>query len=483
MEIKTIKDPIHGFIHFEGEFENKLRKILDDPFFLRLRKVKQLGFSDHIFPSATHTRFSHSLGVYAVARRMLKVVDKPKGPGEWSEKGKACLAAALLHDVGHGMFSHAFENAMKDFVSSADLNSEKKEALSIAVNHEKVSARIIQESSISVLLREIGGAGFPKLVSDMVGKKDDSCVYTSIVSGQLDADRLDYILRDPYFAGVSSGQIDLDWIIRNIKCAEDKSFLYFDSKAYISMEQFTVSLFQLYPTIYLHKKTRGLERMFSKMLSRVFELISKSQYSEAGIQPDHPFVAFFSAPSNLNNSLLLDDTVLWGSMYQFRAAPDTKVQKLAAAISNRKIDQSIDIWSLADEIYSELGLGLTHSAKQRVGILNHACPSAYKVVKKEYPELIAPTSYDKASRVVYKPSGKKGGKAQQINIRIGDEYVDVFQMSPIVASSASFHIHRLYYDADIYLDASKLKEQLRKALKDTLLKLKFAPDLTENNQK
>jgi HD superfamily phosphohydrolase len=408
LQVKTIKDPIHGFIDFEGEFENNLRSILDDPFFLRLRKVKQLGFSDHIFPSATHTRFAHSLGVYCVARRMLTVVEQPTVRGGWSDKGKACLAAALLHDVGHGMFSHAFENAMKLFLLKADLSPEKKLALSDAVNHEKVSERIIQETSIADLLKEIGGDDFPKAVSDMVGKKKLDCVYTSIVSGQLDADRLDYILRDPFFAGVSSGQVDLDWIIRNIKCADDKSFLYFDSKAYISMEQFAVSLFQLYPTIYLHKKTRGLENMFSKMLSRIFELVSKGEHEKAGIGKHHPFVVFFENPADLANSILLDDTVLWGSMYQFKSASDAVIMNLATAISDRNIESMIDIWSLADEIYSDLGLGLTHSAKKRVEILNHVCPLAYESVKDQHDQLVEGTFYDKYSREVYKPSGKTG---------------------------------------------------------------------------
>lgn len=100
VSIKMIKDPIHGFIEFDSGFEDDLRKILGDQFFQRLRKVKQLGFSDHVFPSETHTHFAHSLGVYNTARRMLSVVEQPEVDGEWSMNGKACLAAALLHYIG-----------------------------------------------------------------------------------------------------------------------------------------------------------------------------------------------------------------------------------------------------------------------------------------------------------------------------------------------------------------------------------------------
>lgn len=480
MQVKTIKDPIHGFIDFTGDFENHLRTLLDDPFFLRLRKVKQLGFSDHIFPSATHTRFSHSLGVYCVARKMLAIVEPGAGPDKWSEKGQACLAAALLHDVGHGMFSHAFEGAMKSFLKEANLPDDKAVALRSAVSHEKISERIIKETSVADTLKEIGGDGFPELVSDMVRGKDKACIYTSIVSSQLDADRLDYILRDPYFAGVSSGRIDIDWILKNLRYSESGALFYFDTKAYISMEQFAVSLFQLYPTIYLHKKTRALENMFSKMLCRIFELISGGKNSDSGISDSHPFVQFFNNPSDLGNSLLLDDTVLWGSMYQFRDCQDDDVKKLATAISNRKIDKMVDLWRLADELYSELGLENKYTAKSRVDILNDICPMAYKKVCEKHSDWETQLFYDRYSRRVYSPASSGNGGSQQINIKIGDKFVDIFDMSPIVASSASFHLHRLYFDPDVFTQSSKLNVSLREILRDTLLKLRFPEDKITN---
>lgn len=476
MTIKAIKDPIHGFIDFEGDFENELRQLLDDPFFLRLRKVKQLGFSDHIFPSATHTRFSHSLGVYCVARRMLAIVEPDATPDKWSEKGKACLAAALLHDVGHGMFSHAFEGAMKNFLDKASLSDEKDKALRAAVNHEKISGRIILESSVADTLKKIGGEGFPELVSDMVRSKDKTCIYTSIVSSQLDADRLDYILRDPYFAGVSSGRIDIEWILKNLKYSDVGNLFYFDTKAYISMEQFAVSLFQLYPTIYLHKKTRALENMFSKMLCRIFELISDARFSEAGISKNHPFVKFFNDPSSLENSLLLDDTLLWGSMYQFRDCEDESVRNLANGISNRKIDKMVDLWRLADELYSELGLETKYTAKTRVEILNEICPMAFEKLCDKHLNWEPYLFYDNYSRNVYSPAPGGEGSPQQINIKIGGKFVDIFDMSPIVASSASFHTHRLYFNPDEFTELGELKRSLREMFRDALFKLKFPED-------
>lgn len=328
MSTKMIKDPIHGSIEFEGQAELELKTMLSDPYFQRLRRVKQLGFSDFVFPSATHSRFAHSLGVYAVAKRLLSVVEPDVKKGDWSGQGHACLAAALLHDIGHGMFSHAFENAMKLYVAR---NPQPKDSpLTSAVDHEKISPRIIKNSSISRALEKMGGAGFPEMVANMIAKKDEQCIYTSLVSSQLDADRLDYAKRDPYFAGVSSGGIDLDWLMRNFQVGNGTKgrFLYVNSKAYISLEQFTVTLFQLYPTLYLHKRTRGIEYMFSLLMSRVFEHISAGNEAQAGLAHNHALVRFFRDPANLENALLLDDSLFWGLCISSRKLATPRFRRL-----------------------------------------------------------------------------------------------------------------------------------------------------------
>jgi len=167
MTIKMIKDPIHGFIEFEGDSENNLKDMLSDPFVQRLRRVKQLGFSDNIFPSATHSRFAHSLGVYAIAKKMLSIVEPNAHQGKWSNDGQACLAAALLHDVGHGMFSHAFEKAMALFFERNPnlINSNLK--LQDAVKHEKISSRIILESSVKEHLINLDGVDLPNRVASL----------------------------------------------------------------------------------------------------------------------------------------------------------------------------------------------------------------------------------------------------------------------------------------------------------------------------
>lgn len=469
MTTKMIKDPIHGSVEFEGKAELHLKSMLSDPFFQRLRRVKQLGFSDYVFPSATHSRFAHSLGVYSVAQRMLSVVE-PKCNGNWTLKGQACLAAALLHDIGHGMFSHAFEKAMELYV---ERNSQAEgSTLQDAVNHEKVSRRIITESSIADALVGIGGAEFPAMVAGMIEKTDQTCIYTSLVSSQLDADRLDYAKRDPYCAGVSSGGIDLDWLIRNFQVgsAENGRFLYVNSKAYISLEQFTVTLFQLYPTLYLHKRTRGLEYMFSLLMSRVFERIAEDKEDIVGLTTNHPLVRFFRQPEQLKHALLLDDTLFWGSLHLFLDAKDESVRTVAKRIASRQFYPMHDVWKFADEIAAKDSRMKGLDAAQRVKVLHDVCGQISEDLRKKRGLWTEACYYDKYPRPIYIPKLVEGGHPQQINIEVGGKIVDIASISPIVASAATFNIHRIYFDdADDRL-GERLESEIQSSIKRELPK-------------
>jgi hypothetical protein len=460
-----IKDPIHGSIEFEGEAELKLKLMLSDPYFQRLRRVKQLGFADFVFPSATHSRFGHSLGVYAVAKRLLSVVEPDVRQGDWSEKGFACLAAALLHDIGHGMFSHAFENAIEMYTARNRLSP-----LVTAVNHEQISLRIIKESSIASLLKEMGGNDFPEAVADLVAKKDETSIYTSLVSSQLDADRLDYSKRDPYFAGVSSGGIDLDWLLRNFRVdnGSNGKFLYVNSKAYISLEQFTVTLFQLYPTLYLHKKTRGVEYMFSLLMSRVFTRIEDGSEAKAGLTDKHALVRFFRDPANLENALLLDDSLFWGSLHLFQEAKDADIAEVANRIATRRLYPMLDIWKLADEAAAELSDFQGIDASKRVAAINKACEKIAEELQKQDKLWTDGCYYDKYPREIYKPRNIDGGHPQQINVQVGSKIVDIASISPIVASAARFSIHRIFYDDTDEDLGYRLEGEIRSRVKTQL---------------
>jgi len=471
MTTKMIKDPIHGSIEFEGDAELELKSMLSDPYFQRLRRVKQLGFADFVFPSATHSRFGHSLGVYAVAKRLLSVVEPNVRKGNWSEKGCACLAAALLHDIGHGMFSHAFENAMEMYMARNKLAEDSP--LAAAVDHELISPRIIKESSIACVLKKMGGKGFPEAVADIIAKKDETSIYTSLVSSQLDADRLDYSKRDPYFAGVSSGGIDLDWLLRNFRVGDGSNgeFLYVNSKAYISLEQFTVTLFQLYPTLYLHKRTRGIEYMFSLLMSRVFERIAAGNETRAGLTVNHALVRFFRKPANLENALLLDDSLFWGSLHLFQEADDADIKNVADRIAARRFYPMLDMWRLADDVAAGNSAVKEMAAGRRVEVLNQVCTEVSEDLQKRDTLWTEGCYYDRYPREIYKPRKIDGGHPQQINVEVGGKIVDIASISPIVASAARFSIHRIFYDdADTGL-GPRLETEIRTGVKTRLEEL------------
>jgi HD superfamily phosphohydrolase len=193
--LQRIRDPLHNLIEFKADhFENVLWDVIKTRPFQRLRRVKQLGFSDFVYPGATHSRFLHSIGVFHTARLLMGVVEKKLGTNVDSSKRQHALAAALVHDLGHGPFSHAFEDVGE------------KLGLQMA-DHEAVSDALIRESEISDVFKRLG-SGFSNDVADII-KGGPGDIYSAVVSSQFDADRLDYIRRDRLMSGNTTGQLIL----------------------------------------------------------------------------------------------------------------------------------------------------------------------------------------------------------------------------------------------------------------------------------
>ena len=185
MKLQRVRDPLYNLIEFREErVDDLLWQIIQTEAFQRLRRIKQLGFSEFVYPGATHTRFAHSLGVFHLARRLIEIIDvklKKRGsPTSNNAEKDAALCAALLHDLGNGPFSHAFEEVGKKFQLAS-------------VNHESITDKLIREGEIGVILDRYY-KGFRNNVAAAIGEHSD--IYSSVVSGQFDADRLDYMQRD-----------------------------------------------------------------------------------------------------------------------------------------------------------------------------------------------------------------------------------------------------------------------------------------------
>ena len=197
---QRVRDPLHNLIEFAAnEFEDVMWRVVQTRAFQRLRRVKQLGLSEFVYPGATHSRFAHSIGVFHTARRLMKIVDAHLGPSGFQEsKARHALAAALVHDVGHGPFSHAFEAVGKRL----DLPM---------ADHERISDRLIREGEIAEVFNSLG-SGFSNDVADVI-KKGPGSIYSAVVSSQFDADRLDYMQRDRLMTGTQLGATDFEWLM------------------------------------------------------------------------------------------------------------------------------------------------------------------------------------------------------------------------------------------------------------------------------
>ena len=203
-ETKRIRDPIHGVIVFDHTVPVDMLawRLIQTPEFQRLRRIKQLGLSDFVFPGATHSRFMHSIGVFHNARRLAEIVRKESGSDD--NRQKVVLIAALLHDIGHGPFSHAFEIARKEIAGGKPIEK-----------HEKLSAKLILDKKGSIF--PLLGQEIASSVASLIEADDPVDIWHAVVSSSFDADRLDYLIRDRYMTGAKAGSIDAEWLIDNLQ--------------------------------------------------------------------------------------------------------------------------------------------------------------------------------------------------------------------------------------------------------------------------
>lgn len=282
-----IRDPVHGSIAIhDAEIE-----ILEHPFFQRLRNIKQLGFSEYVFPGASHTRYLHSIGVMHVATMVFDSLFKDQSSKEILRLKESLRLACLLHDIGHAPLSHSTESVMPA-VSALKLPPQFMEKERQAT-HEDYTIKSITDSSFTQsfkgVIDEFGIS--PTAIAELVvGETRNPSYFTykninyfpllhQLVSSEMDCDRMDYLLRDSYFCGVSYGKFDLDWIIDNLKiCPENsQAYLGISERAISTFDDFLLSRFHMFMMVYFHYRAVCLEQM----LQRYFDS-SVNEYSIPG---------------------------------------------------------------------------------------------------------------------------------------------------------------------------------------------------------
>ena len=246
-EVKVMRDPIHGYIHVD---EQVIWDCINAKEFQRLRRIHQLGGDFQVYHTAEHTRFSHSLGVYEIVRRMVGEIPHLKESLNEYEKVTAMLAG-LLHDIGHGPFSHAFEGIS-------------------ALKHEEYTVKIILENSEIHHILEAVDPNLPKDVASIITYQHPKECMNQLVSGQLDADRMDYLLRDAYFTGTSYGNFDLERILRTIRMVDGR--IVVKESGIHSVEDYIMARYHMYWQVYLHPVARSYEALLTVLFKRLKDL-------------------------------------------------------------------------------------------------------------------------------------------------------------------------------------------------------------------
>ena len=308
-EEKVFKDPIHKYAHVKDQLIWDLIKTKE---FQRLRRIKQLGTLYLAFHTAEHSRFGHSLGVYEIVRRMID--ESFVGREAWNNKDRPlALCAALLHDLGHGPFSHSFEKIFN-------------------TDHEAFTQEIITgNTEVNEVLSRVSET-FPQEVADVINKTHKNKLVISMISSQIDADRMDYLQRDAYFTGVSYGTFDMERILRLMRPSKDEVLI--KESGMHAVENFIMSRYQMYWQIYFHPVSRGGEVLLNNCLKRVKQLY-KEDY-QFKMYPKE-FIPFFEGTITIDQYVELDEVTVLFYLKKWIHEEDEILSDLARRFINRDL--------------------------------------------------------------------------------------------------------------------------------------------------
>ena len=319
-EAKVLKDPVHSYIHIHYEV---IWNCLDSKEFQRLRRIRQLGGDFQVYPTAEHSRFSHSLGVYEIVRRM--VTEVKSLCVELTEYEKVCvMLAGLLHDVGHGPFSHAFENITNH-------------------SHEEYTAKIILgNTELNAILRDVSEK-LPRDIVSIIQHTHENDILNQIVSGQLDADRMDYLLRDSYFTATSYGQFDLERILRTMrvrKTAEGRKVIVVKYTGIHSVEDYIMARYQMYWQVYYHPVARSYEAVFIQLFNRLKDIFKEDKDYFEDMKVLVPFLE--KSEVSVDEYFKLDENSLLYCCALIQDKEDKIAADLARRLQNRNLFEYVD---------------------------------------------------------------------------------------------------------------------------------------------
>jgi len=331
-----LRDPVHGLVSFEAEEESIVPALLEARELQRLRRVRQTGLASLAYPGADHTRFAHAVGSACVmtrlVRRLRSIHDSlPYWQRLTTERARDALAAALLHDVGHGPFSHLFEQVLPQ-----------------ARLHEEWTREIVLDPSTDVnrILRRFDST-LPERVADLVQGKHELTFLAKAVSGTFDVDRCDYLLRDAHATGVSYGAFDLDWLLRSLRFGvptSDKAppLAIDGAKGIPAIESFLLARLFMFQQVYFHKTERASEWMLSRILERVGQLVQDG--ARVGSTPQAISEIAVHGQTSLGQYLRLDDATLWVALASWCDAGDPLLANLCQRFYARNLFKTYELF-------------------------------------------------------------------------------------------------------------------------------------------
>lgn len=305
-EIKVLRDPIHGYIHVEDQV---IWDCINAREFQRLHRIHQLGGDFQVYHTAEHSRFSHSLGVYEITRRMIHEV-KSLEEALTAEEKIQVMCAALLHDLGHGPFSHFFESVTQ-------------------VSHEVMTRKLILDTHTEVH-QALAGAdeNLPAQVASIIAHTHPKALLSQIISSQLDADRMDFLLRDAYETGTSYGTFDLERVLRTLRVQEGK--LCVKESGMHSIEDYIMARYHMYWQVYLHPDAKSYELLIHMFFQR---------YKEIGhqIKPIPIFTCLQEDFLSIEDFILMDEYRMMVGFQEALRCEDAILRDFACRILDRHL--------------------------------------------------------------------------------------------------------------------------------------------------
>jgi len=405
---KIINDPVYGFINIPSEL---VFNIIEHPYFQRLRRIKQLGLTFYVYPGTTHTRFQHAVGSMHLMKLAIEVI-KHKGHEISEEEAQSAMIAILLHDIGHGPFSHSLERIIID-----------------NIDHEFITGQYFVDLN-NYFDNKLENA--IKIFNNQYHKK----YLHQLISSQLDVDRLDYLRRDSFFSGVSEGIIGSDRIIKMLNVVDNE--LVIEEKGIYSVEKYLIARRFMYWQVYLHKAVLSAEIMIAKILMRAKELAQSGE-------------KLFSIPEF---SFLLENKI---SKNDFEKTNSKSILEIFSKLDDSDVFSSIKVWSdHKDKILSDQCKRLINRRLFKVEISN----TEFMPDKIDHLEKLAMKKYGISKNDVsyYVFSNKLSNSAYNLNsekinviYKSGKlvDFEEASDMQNLTAFSKNVVKHFLYYPKDL----------------------------------